>query len=93
MNKVPSYAMTAVVAVWAFGLSMALGELYLARAEAQPTVVMTVDGAEYPVCAEEDCSDQPGQVGLWLDEDTGNWWLSKGETSHLVADDAALDID
>jgi hypothetical protein len=38
-------------------------------------------------CREEDCSDQPGQVGMWLDKDTGNWYLSLGEKSYLVIDD------
>ncbi|QPX62176.1 hypothetical protein PBI_INDLOVU_61 [Mycobacterium phage Indlovu] len=42
-----------------------------------------------PTCVEEDCSDQPGQIGLWLDRDTGNWWFSTGETSALVIDDTA----
>lgn len=40
-----------------------------------------------PICGLEDCSDQPGQVGMWLDRDTGNWWLSLGESSLLVVDD------
>ncbi|QHB37371.1 hypothetical protein I5G58_gp069 [Mycobacterium phage BirdsNest] len=39
-----------------------------------------------PTCVEEDCSDQPGQIGLWLDRDTGNWWFSTGESSALVID-------
>jgi len=52
---------------------------------------LTVDGVDYPVCAQEDCSDQPGQVGLWLDTDTGNWWLSRGETSVLVIDDTVTE--
>ncbi|UJQ86582.1 hypothetical protein SEA_PENGUINLOVER67_60 [Mycobacterium phage PenguinLover67] len=43
-----------------------------------------------PVCAVEDCSDQPAQVGLWRDRDTGNWWFSTGpETSWLIVDDTA----
>jgi hypothetical protein len=32
--------------------------------------------------------DQPAQVGMWLDRDTGNWWLSLGESSLLVIDDS-----
>jgi hypothetical protein len=42
----------------------------------------------FPVCELEDCSDQPGQVGMWLDRDTGNWRLSLGESSLLVVDDS-----
>ena len=45
---------------------------------------LTVDGTDYPLCAEEDCSDQPGQVGVWIDPDTGNHWLSIGERSYQV---------
>ncbi|QJD50293.1 hypothetical protein SEA_IWOKEUPLIKEDIS_90 [Mycobacterium phage Iwokeuplikedis] len=93
MTKAPSWAATFVVAVWAFGLSMFLGELYMARAEATPTVDLT-EAPDVPVCAVEDCSDQPGQVGMWLDKDTGNWWLSLGEgESFLVVDDTVIDID
>ena len=39
---------------------------------------------DYPICVEEDCSDQPNQVGLWLDTDTGNWWLCLGVESVMV---------
>ncbi|ALF02231.1 hypothetical protein SEA_LADYBIRD_90 [Mycobacterium phage LadyBird] len=67
------------------------------EASAEPTVnlteLRTVDGRDYPVCHVEDCSDQPGQVGIWEDKDTGNWWLSLGEQSYLVIDDTAIDID
>ncbi|AOT24738.1 hypothetical protein PBI_STASIA_82 [Mycobacterium phage Stasia] len=52
------------------------------------TVDLTdIEPSVYPVCVEEDCSDQPGQVGMWLDRDTGNWYLSLGETSLAVVDD------
>ncbi|AFV51217.1 hypothetical protein First_0087 [Mycobacterium phage First] len=76
--------------------AMALADPY--EASAEPTVnlteLRTVDGRDYPVCVEEDCSDQVGQVGIWLDKDTGNWWLSLGEgQSYLVIDDTAIDID
>jgi hypothetical protein len=41
-----------------------------------------------PVCSVEDCSDQPNQIGMWLDRDTGNWYLEEGEFStFLVIDD------
>ncbi|KRD08597.1 hypothetical protein ASE48_08515 [Mycobacterium sp. Root265] len=72
--------MAAVMAVWSFGATMALGELYVATAEARSQVV-TVDGVDYPVCSEEDCSDQVGQVGVWISPRTGEHWLSLGEHS------------
>jgi len=40
-----------------------------------------------PVCVEEDCSDQVGQTGMWLDRDTGDWYLELGESSTFVVDD------
>jgi hypothetical protein len=40
-----------------------------------------------PICHVEDCSDQPNQIGLWLDNDTGNWYYSGGERSYLIVDD------
>jgi hypothetical protein len=80
--------------LWLFGGLLGLG-FGTAHAHAGPGVInlttMTVDGTDYPVCVMEDCSDQPGQVGLWLDQDTGNWYLSVGETSYLVVDDTAID--
>lgn len=79
-------------------IGAALAAMWLADPEASADPVKlselrTVDGVDYPVCAEEDCSDQPRQIGLWLDKDTGNWWLSLGETSYLVVDDTATDIN
>jgi hypothetical protein len=43
-----------------------------------------------PVCSAEDCSDQPGQVGMWLDRDTGDWYLSVGQSSLLIIDDTVV---
>lgn len=76
-------------------VAVAIGAMALAQpdeASAEPTVnlteLRTVDGFDYPVCAEEDCSDQPGQVGLWEDKDTGNWYLELGEeVTFLINDD------
>lgn len=89
MTKAPSWTVAIVLSLWVFGATMALGEVYLARAEASPATVnlSDIDIDQFPECIEEDCSDQPGQVGVWLDEDTGNWWLSLGEKSYLVVDD------
>lgn len=41
----------------------------------------TVDGVDYPICELEDCSDQPGQIGVWISPDDGERWLSVGEYS------------
>lgn len=57
--------------------AMAIADPYEASAE-PPT--QTVD-VTVPVCAEEDCSDQPHQLGVWFDPDTNTPWLSLGETS------------
>lgn len=46
------------------------------------------DADSLPQCDEEDCSDMPGQFGLWLDRDKGDWYLSVGEASYLVIDDS-----
>lgn len=87
------HGLTIVGAKIALGASLALGFLVSpsAIAHADDTIsltTMTVDGVDYPVCDEEDCSDQVGQVGLWLDEDTGDWYLELGEdVTYLVIDD------
>lgn len=59
----------------------AIGAMLLAdpyEASAQPTETATVDGVDYPVCVEEDCSDQPGQVGVWTSRE-GKSYLELGE--------------
>ncbi|EHB47613.1 hypothetical protein MycrhDRAFT_5739 [Mycolicibacterium rhodesiae JS60] len=85
MTRPVSTAVTLVLAVWSFGLSMALGEFYITRAHAEaPRTTMTVDGVDYPVCSEEDCSDQPGQVGLWYSRSTKTWLLELGEDVTLI---------
>ncbi|WP_036438041.1 hypothetical protein [Mycobacterium sp. URHB0044] len=53
----------------------------IASASPDDSVTMTVDGVDYPVCAMEDCSDQPGQVGLWIND--GHTWLELGEAVTL----------
>lgn len=40
-----------------------------------------------PVCAVEDCSDQPGQIGVWTDPDTGDAYIEFGESVTLLVDD------
>ncbi|QGJ90230.1 hypothetical protein PBI_SHEAKEIRA_85 [Mycobacterium phage SheaKeira] len=64
----------------------ALGAMALAdpEASASPGDLVTVDGSTFPLCAEEDCSDQPNQIGVWTDPDTGNQWLSLGERSYPI---------
>lgn len=73
------YVSVALVALWSFVIVYSLGELYVARADSAGTT-------QIPICQVEDCSDQPNQIGMWEDEDTGNWWLSVGEKSYLVED-------
>ncbi|CAM9601767.1 unnamed protein product [Phaeothamnion confervicola] len=51
-----------------------------APAHAEPSELRTVDGVDYPVCSQEDCSDQPGQIGVWFNRE-GAAWLSLGERS------------
>lgn len=51
--------------------------------ETSYTELLTVDGVDYPVCRVEDCSDQPGQVGVWTSPDDGRRWLSLGEGSSV----------
>lgn len=76
-------AAAAIVGAMAGGLVCAEDMIVpSARAEASRTV--TVDGTDYPVCSEEDCSDQPGQVGVWFSPNDGKAWLSQGEASILV---------
>lgn len=60
--------------------ALAVG-LMLGHADAAPSQEVTVDDRDYPVCEMEDCSDQPGQVGVWYDPDTGEPWLSIGDRS------------
>ena len=43
----------------------------------------TVDGVYYARCHVEDCSDQPGQIGVWIND--GHKWLSIGERSYEIA--------
>jgi hypothetical protein len=45
---------------------------------------MTVDGVDYPVCAEEDCSDQVNQVGVWFSHSMDHWLLINGEQTFVV---------
>lgn len=59
-----------------------------AHADPSGTVNLSdIDVDQFPECVEEDCSDQPGQVGMWLDEDTGTWYLSLSESVYFVVTD------
>lgn len=66
--------------IGAFAITSALILIAEARA-CPPSEEVTVDGRNYAVCFEEDCSDQPGQIGVWRDPDTGTAYLSLGEYS------------
>ena len=75
-NTLRNLALT-TASIAAFGVA-----LYVSPpANAEPaSATATVDGVDYPLCAVEDCSDQPGQVGIWTNAD-GVQWLSLGEFS------------
>lgn len=92
----------ALAAAMTVGAAHTTGIAYADPAPDSDYTVVTRDGNVYtdavlaenlhrpdllPTCAQEDCSDQPHQVGMWLDDDTGNWYLSLGERSLLVIDD------
>lgn len=84
----------APIAVFALGSSLALGFVTSPAVPAHADPIETINLSEidvdqFPVCVQEDCSDQPNQVGMWLDKDTGNWYLELGEvgTTYLVIDD------
>ncbi|ATN88438.1 hypothetical protein SEA_DALMATIAN_86 [Mycobacterium phage Dalmatian] len=79
-KKLKKHGVTVAIAFATTVFTLALGT---PKASAD-TELRTVDGVDYPVCAEEDCSDQPGQIGIWVDPDTGNQWLSVGETSYPI---------
>lgn len=58
--------------VAAFGTGAVIAGALLAAAPQDITVgsdeMTTVDGRTYPVCAYEDCSDVPGQIGVWRND-------------------------
>jgi hypothetical protein len=74
-------AVTLLAAKTTLGGTLALGLLLAPHGTARPSVTTTVDGVDYPVCVVEDCSDQPGQIGVWIDPTDGGRWLSVGEYS------------
>ena len=49
-----------------------------------PSVTVTVDGADYPLCYVEDCSDQPNQIGVWRDPDTGDQFFIVGDSTMRI---------
>jgi len=72
-------ALTAAVIAGAFTTAAWTGSA-LAQAEpaVQPFITVTVDGTDYPVCDVEDCSDQPGGIGVWFNG--GRGYLELGPT-------------
>ena len=65
-----STAAAVVCAVWSFGATMALGELYnVASAKTSP------DLGGIPICQVEDGSDVDG-LCFWVDPDTGDLYLN-----------------
>ncbi|AEK07357.1 hypothetical protein PBI_MYXUS_90 [Mycobacterium phage Myxus] len=79
MPKALTRSLLGLMAAGAALVAMAIADPYEASSRTG-----TVDGIDYPYCSLEDCSDQPNQVGIWVDRDTGNQWLSTGETSYLI---------
>lgn len=86
-------AIALTLATPALGAFLALG--FAATAHAAPAVpaVPTVNLSdipwidELPTCHEEDCSDQPGQIGVWTNR-AGNAYLEIGENvTVLIVDD------
>lgn len=103
MNKHIERTMAALAIAGTMGFAAWAGQA-IAHAEPQgmiDTITVTeIDsmmnglGLDYdyqlPVCVQEDCSDQVGQTGLWLDQDTGDWYLELGEDfTRKVIDDTA----
>ncbi|QGJ88842.1 hypothetical protein SEA_YECEY3_91 [Mycobacterium phage Yecey3] len=81
MSHYTTNALLGLIAAGAALAAMALAEP--PEASARPSQTVTVDGIDYPVCDLEDCSDQPGQIGVWINSE-GQHWLSVGETSYLI---------
>jgi hypothetical protein len=82
MRTLPTLAVSLVPVTMA-------GFLVLGHAQAAPpTATWTVDGVDYPQCVMEDCSDVAGQVGVWIDPDTGDHWLSLGTERSVRVDQA-----
>lgn len=52
-------------------------------ASADDQVTVTVDGTEYALCSEEDCSDQVGQIGVWQNSE-GRSFLIVGEETYPI---------
>lgn len=69
----------------ATGAALGIAILPAPPANAEPSQTATVDGVDYPLCAVEDCSDQPGQVGIWTNSE-GEQYLELGEftTIHIT---------
>ena len=74
-NTLRNLALT-TASIAAFGVALYVGP----PADAEPaSATATVDGVDYPLCAVEDCSDQPGQIGIWTNSE-GQQFLELGET-------------
>lgn len=89
MTMLRQHAIAITAGVWVLGTSIALGAeigppTYAIPAYADDSVVMTVDGTDYPVCHVEDCSDQPNQTGLWYSHHLGRWLLELGPDQTFV---------
>lgn len=63
----------ALVALWAFVIVIALGQLFLARASAEEMVWV-----QMPLCQNED-GNLDGSTCMWIDPDTGRGYVSLSE--------------
>lgn len=72
--------LTATIAATAFAAALVIGP---PQANATPSTTVTVDGTDYPVCAAEDCSDQPNQTGVWINRQ-GYGFLIVGEDTYPI---------
>jgi hypothetical protein len=76
-------------------MGAAYGGVALAHADTPelPTIDLTdvPDIDSLPVCHVEDCSDVPGQTGVWFSRSTGDWLLERGEDyTRVIVDDTVV---
>lgn len=85
MNTPTKIAFALIGSEVVMAATMVVGGVHTTGVAIADPVTVTVDGREYPLCAVEDCSDQPGQVGVWRSR-TGpaGDWLIVGEDTYPI---------